>query len=263
MTLLLTFAVCFFACVVGAICGVGGGIIIKPTLDAMGIMDVAAISFLSGCTVISMTFYSVIRSRRSGVSRIDPAVGSPLTLGAAAGGILGKHLFQTILNGSADAGKAGAVQAACLLLVTVGTLVYTLLKSRIPTHLVKNRLACIVIGLTLGVLSSFLGIGGGPVNLVVLFYFFSMDTKTAVENSLYIILFSQMSSLIISILTQTVPAFSAGMLCLMVAGGISGGILGRGINQKLDGKAVERLFIALMAFMIAINLYNIYHFSVV
>ncbi|MEI3183290.1 MAG: sulfite exporter TauE/SafE family protein [Lachnospiraceae bacterium] len=39
-------------------------------------------------------------------------------------------------------------------------------------------------------MSSFLGIGGGPINLVVLLYFFSMDTKAAAQNSLYIILFS-------------------------------------------------------------------------
>ena len=44
--------------------------------------------------------------------------------------------------------------------------------------------------ITLGILSSFLGIGGGPINLVVLFFFFSMDTKTAAQNSLYTILFS-------------------------------------------------------------------------
>ena len=31
-------AVCFFSSVVGAICGIGGGVIIKPVLDATGVM---------------------------------------------------------------------------------------------------------------------------------------------------------------------------------------------------------------------------------
>ena len=57
-----------------------------------------------------------------------------------------------------------------------------------------------------------------------------MDTKTAAENSLYIIFFSQLASLAASILTHSVPAFSVGMLCLMVGGGICGGICGRAVN---------------------------------
>ena len=53
------FLVCFLASAAGAICGMGGGVVIKPVLDAFGILDVDSISFLSGCTVLSMTAYSV------------------------------------------------------------------------------------------------------------------------------------------------------------------------------------------------------------
>lgn len=257
MSLLWVLAVCFSACAVGAICGIGGGVIIKPVLDALGILDVASISFLSGCTVLSMTAYSVARSRLNGSSRIDRRTGIPLALGACVGGIMGKELFQLILEVSPDANRVGAVQAGCLLLVTVGTLVYTLKKDAISTHRVKNKMACAVIGLALGLLSAFLGIGGGPINLVVLFFFFSMDTKTAAENSLYVILFSQAASLVQSLITHTVPGFSAGMLCLMVGGGIGGGICGRYVNQRLSARTVDKLFVGLMVLIIFVNLYNI------
>ena len=106
-------------------------------------------------------------------------------------------------------------------------------------------------------MSSFLGIGGGPINLVVLFFFFSMSTKLAAENSLYIIFFSQIASLISTIVTGSVPDFQIGVLVLMVAGGIAGG---RAINKKIDEKTVDKLFIALMVLMIVINIYNIYKF---
>ena len=260
MVILLVFLVCFLASVAGAICGIGGGVIIKPALDAFGIMDVATISFLSGCTVLSMTTYSVLRSRRSGASAFERATGLPMALGAAVGGVVGKQMFQLIKSMSADPNRVGAVQATCLLVVTLGTLVYTLFKSRIPTHRVTNPAGCAVIGFFLGIMSSFLGIGGGPINLVGLFFSFSMDTKTAAENSLYIIFFSQLASLAASILTHSVPAFSVGMLCLMVGGGICGGICGRAVNRKLDSRAVDKLFIALMILMIFINVYNIYKF---
>ena len=37
MEYLIIILVCFFSSVVGAICGIGGGVIIKPVLDAVGI----------------------------------------------------------------------------------------------------------------------------------------------------------------------------------------------------------------------------------
>ena len=58
---ILFWIVSFGASIAGAICGIGGGVIIKPTLDAFGVLSVSTISFLSGCTVLAMTCYSVIR----------------------------------------------------------------------------------------------------------------------------------------------------------------------------------------------------------
>ena len=178
------FVVCFCACIAGAICGIGGGVIIKPVLDAAGTMDLVSINFLSGCTVLSMTAYSVGRSKLTGSSRLDLRVSVPLAVGAAVGGVLGKLLFQVLRARSANPGRVGAVQAGCLLFLTVVTLLYTLKKSKIHTYRMEKWGVCLLIGFLLGMLSSFLGIGGGPVNLVVLFYFFSMDTKTAAENSI-------------------------------------------------------------------------------
>lgn len=260
MICLIFFAICFLASAAGAICGIGGGVIIKPVLDAFGILDVNVISFLSGCTVLSMTTYSVVRSRMSGESHVETAVGLPLALGAAAGGLAGKQLFSWVLSISPDKNQAGAVQAGCLLIVTVGTLIYTLRKERIRTCQVQNSVVCALIGTFLGILSSFLGIGGGPVNLVVLFYFFSMPTKAAAENSLYIIFFSQLASLASSIVTGSVPGFRTGVLVLMASGGIAGGICGRAWNKRIEEKTVDRLFVGLMLLMILINIYNIVRF---
>ena len=48
-------AVSLLASAAGAVCGIGGGVLIKPVLDAFGVLDVASISFLSGLTVLSMS----------------------------------------------------------------------------------------------------------------------------------------------------------------------------------------------------------------
>lgn len=259
MVYVLFFIISFLASIAGAICGIGGGVIIKPLLDSFGLLDVKTISFLSGCTVLAMSTYSFVVSKMKKESLVDMRIGTPLAVGAAAGGVLGKSLFQALVS-SFDQNYVGAIQAGCLLAVTLGTLVYTIYKTKVKTLHVTNLIVCLLVGLVLGVMSSFLGIGGGPINLVVLFFFFSMPTKTAAQNSLYIILFSQITSLLNSIVTSTVPAFSVAILVLMAAGGILGGFCGRKINKKIDDHKVDLLFMGLMVVIIFINIYNMYRF---
>ena len=252
---ILFLIVSFLSSIVGAICGIGGGVVIKPVLDMLRMGEVSTINFLSGCTVLSMSLYSVGKALKSGDSKVEMSTGTPLAIGAAVGGVTGKYLFSAIKAMFENGAMVGGVQAVCLGIITVGTLLYTIFKSRVKTLRVTNKVVCLVIGLLLGIMSSFLGIGGGPINLVVLGYFFSMDTKTAAANSLYIILFSQMASLIATLISG-VPEFRILALILMVAGGIGGGIVGRKLNKKMDNRAVDKLFIGLMVLIVGICVYN-------
>lgn len=278
MLFFIIFLICFAASIIGAICGIGGGILIKPLLDAFHMMDVATISFLSGCTVLSMTTYSVIKSKFNGKSSLDQRTSFPLAVGASVGGLFGKWLFSFLAAQSTNMDRIGAIQSVCLFIITLGSLVFTLRKSKIRTYQITNPSYCIVIGIVLGIMSSFLGIGGGPINLVVLFYFFSMSTKVAAENSLYIIFFSQLTSIASSVISEIIPSgnpiadvletiakgipeFSISLLLLMVVGGIIGGIVGRFFNKKLSESTVNKLFIGLMFVIIGINIYNIYKFT--
>lgn len=172
------------------------------------------------------------------------------------GGILGKELFSFAKESVSSPESLDTIQAITLGIITVGTLVYTVNKNKIKTHNVKNKLLCAFIGLALGVMSSFLGIGGGPINLVVLYFFFSMETKIAAANSLYIIFFSQLANLITYFVTDSVPEFNPLALVLMIGGGIGGGIIGRALNKKINSSAVEKLFIGLMSVIVLICIYN-------
>ena len=260
-TYLVIAAVCLLASTAGAICGIGGGVIIKPVLDALDILPVATINFLSGVTVLCMTTYSVLRSRASGRSAVDGATATPLAIGAAVGGVCGKQLYSFVASLFADPDVAGACQAAALAVITFGTLVYTLNKDRIATRRVTGAAPSVAIGCALGIMSSFLGIGGGPINLVVLFHFYSMDAKTAAQNSLYIILFSQATSTLIALFTTDLSSVSAGLLALMAVCGILGGMVGRAINAHIDAKQVDKLFAGLMVVIIGICIYNFMRLS--
>ena len=90
--------------------------------------------------------------------------------------------------------------------------------------------------------------------------FFSMSTKVAAQNSLYIILISQISSLLTTIVTNSVPEFHFLWLLVMAGGGIIGGIIGRSLNKKMDEKAVNTLFTVFLFVIIGISVYNTIRF---
>lgn len=144
---------------------------------------------------------------------------------------MGKELFSAIKSLFSNGEAVGGIQAVALGIITMGTLLYTINKAKIFTKRLNNKISCVPVGLMLGIMSSFLGIGGGPINLVVLGFLFSMDSKTAAANSLYIILFSQLASLT-STLLSGVPPFQPLALAVMIAGGVGGGIVGRALNKK-------------------------------
>lgn len=261
---LVFLVISFLASIIGSICGIGGGVIIKPLLDTTGFLSVSTVSFLSGCTVLSMSLVSVLtisyQSKKLGVSSIELREGTPLAIGAAVGGIIGKELFQIASRVLQDGNRVGAIQAAILIFMTLGTLVYTINSRKIVSHNLKNRLWCVVIGLGLGLLSAFLGIGGGPINLVVLAFFFSMPIKKAAMNSLYIIMFSQFTSFLSTILRGHIPEFDLITLLLMVAGGVSGALIGKKTTKKISSKLVHKLFVILMIIIVGINIFNFFMF---
>ena len=127
----------------------------------------SSISFLSGCTVLSMSCYSVGGSLLKKERALDIKTGTPLAVGAAIGGVAGKQIFSALKAMAANPNGVGAVQAACLGVITGATLLYTINRRRIQTYRVRNGAACVLIGLVLGISSSFLGIGGGIVGRAV------------------------------------------------------------------------------------------------
>ncbi|MCI9224746.1 MAG: sulfite exporter TauE/SafE family protein [Acutalibacter sp.] len=255
MTAVIMFIVCLTASGVGSIAGYGGGVIIKPVLDALHILPVSTISFLSGCTVLAMAIVSLLKSRSNGV-KLQVRTTTPLAFGAAAGGLLGKWLFELVKSG-ADENVLGFTQSLLLLVTTVLVWIYTIKKDRLPSYQLKNMLICAVVGVALGIVSAFLGIGGGPLNVALLFFCFSMDAKEAAKNSIFIILFSQAASLFSALAQHNVPEFVWYHLVLMAAGGIGGALLGAALSKKMDNRAVERLLLGLMIVIIGINIYNV------
>lgn len=249
-----------FACGIGTICGMGGGIIIKPALDAAGIMTVSSITFLSGCTVIAMTCWNVGKTLIYREAVLELKLTTILAIGAALGGLTGRHFFNLTASLFTNPDTAGGVQACLLLAATLAAFLYTLHRDRIKSRQVTSPAATFFIGLILGMLGSYLGIGGGPFNVAVLYYFFSMQTKKAAQNSLYIVLFSQTAGIAKSVIFDGVPAFDPVLLFAMILCGILGSEFGRRINKRLDDRQASYLFECSMILIMGINIFNIIKF---
>lgn len=251
---LFLFFVALLASAVGSVVGAGGGVIIKPVLDLLGVLPVSTVSFCSGCTVLGMSVFSLIHNRKDGI-RLHLKTSTLLAVGAVCGGLVGKALFEAARAGGSER-MLGGLQAVFLTLITFGVLLYVCFKSRLPSRQVTSPIAVLVIGMALGVISSFLGIGGGTSNVAVLFYFFSMNAKEAAKNSLYIIIFSQLSSIGSALVTGSVPAFSWPHLLFMVAGGIAGAAIGSAVSKRINNSGVESILKVLLILITAVDLYN-------
>ena len=260
MLYLTCFLVTFAACVLGTVCGMGGGIIIKPVLDAVGVMSVAAVTFLSGCTVIAMSCWNVGKTALKRESALDLHSTPFLALGAALGGLAGKKLFQLAAAQFADQNMAGGVQACLLFCATFATLLYTIKKNKFHPKHVRSQMAALGIGLFLGLLGAFLGIGGGPFNVAVLCYFFSMTTKRATQNSLLIVLFSQLASTLQAVLTTGAPQIDAALLAGMIVVAVAASEVGRRIHRGIDERQATLCLEGAMVLIMGISVYNMFKF---
>lgn len=253
--IVLFFLICFMACAAGSISGVGGGVMIKPLMDAVSGYSVEQISFLSSCTVLSMAVMSLLRSRKSGI-KLDFKKGTALALGSAVGGICGKQIFN-LATASVSGPAVSMVQSFVLLAFCIVVFIYTLKKSKIQSRNVENIVLCALIGLCLGTMSAFLGIGGGPINVMAISYLMGKNAKTTALYSIYTILFSQVFGIGFMAVSGSIPQVNIFALLAMVLGGMAGAFIGLLFSRKMRNRHVDRLFLCILGVMGVILSYNI------
>lgn len=251
----LYFLIAIGATTIGAITGMGGGVFIKPILDILGDFDVGSISMLSAITVFCMAMVSAARQQGNGHGP-ERAVAVPLALGSVLGGNLGGVLLRRLIAGASGAAVTrvqNIVLAGLILLV----MAYMVKKDIIRSPELKGSLPALLVGVFLGFCSSFLGIGGGPINVALIILLFNYSTKKAALCSLITIFFSQGAKLAQAALTGGFGAYDLRMAPLMVAGAVAGGLLGAHLAKRLDGSGTDKLFQAAQVLILIICVVNI------
>ncbi|MBQ7976140.1 MAG: sulfite exporter TauE/SafE family protein [Clostridia bacterium] len=256
MQQIIYFLLALFATTIGSLTGMGGGVIIKPLMDVLGDFDVQTIGVISSITVFSMAIVSVIKQMNS-KTNIPFKTAIPLAVGSVAGGFIGQYLLNLIVDILKVNSIATVVQNIALALLVLCVISYMKNKNHIKGKHFKGIFVSLIVGIFLGCCSSFLGIGGGPINVALIIYLFSFDTKTATVCSLVTILFSQISKLVTTAFTTGFSGIDLSVVPVMIIGAISGGFIGAILNKKCKEKTVEKAFNSVQIFVFIITIFNI------
>ena len=249
MQYLLYFLIAIGATTVGSLTGMGGGVIIKPLMDLLHDFDVQTIGVLSSITVFSMSVVSIGKQMLAR-TKIPFGTAIPLALGSVAGGLAGDQLLRVIVDALQANAMVTVVQNVVLSILILAVFLYMKNKSRIPSRQLRGVVVSLLVG-------AFLGIGGGPINVALIIYLFSFDTKTATICSLVTILFAQISKLVSVAVGTGFAVYDLSIAPVMVVGAIAGGFIGASLNKRCSEAAVEKSFNAVQLLVLAISIFNI------
>jgi len=227
----------------GALIGIGGGLIIRPCLAIMDVSKNLA-TFSSAVTVLAMSIANIVTHHRRGT---DLKLSGTLYL--AFGSIVGGFLGGGILNYVSTAiVNTGYIFVLILVLISVFG------RPFLPSMTVHNPIVQFAIGLVTGSLSGFFGIGGGPFQMVALILFFNLNCKDAAVQSIVITMLTTISSVIRYSMDGYID-FS--LAVYMIPAAILGGILGSIINRKMTDKTITRIFCMTVMLMIGLQVMKV------
>jgi len=267
---ILILLIIFAATLVGSICGMGGGVIIKPLLDSLNMYQVFQISMISGCSVLAMSIASLGKHLIS-KTKFNYKIILCLSIGSILGGLLGDVFLSLASDGLKNvlfdnyAHGLKIIQNSILgfmVLIVIFYMVFLFPKDK-KLH-IQNSIVLLILGFVLGALSNFLEIGGGPINVCIFCFVCGMNVKEAGINSLFTILFAQITKFVKWGVTGKFvyeDIFNNNLtwwiLALIIVFAVAGGLLGAVFNKKMDKKYVNILYCCALAFVFCLSVYNI------
>ena len=256
--------------------GVGGGFLLTPLLMLSGIPPAIAVATGANQIVGTSVSGTMAQWRRGNV---DLQMGAVLIAGGVVGALVGVFLLKILR----EAGQAGLMISLTYVffLGSIGALmlwesvnairrqragksisarkasqhnwIHGLpFKMRFPrSRLYISAIPPLVIGFLVGLLASFLGVGGGFIMVPAMIYLLRMPTNVVVGTSIFQIIFvTAIVTLLHATLNHTLDIMLA---FLLIIGGVIGGQFGVRAGQKLRGEQLRAL-LALMVLGVAVRI---------
>ena len=222
------------ASTIGSLLGIGGGVIIVPTLLSIGITkELASVS--SSLTVVVMAAISSYTYIRRKQGSIDTAI--LMAFGSVPGSYLGVFLNKVVSK------EAFNILFGSLIVILFATMV---LKNRLP-KMNLGKVSKIIFGVFIGILSGLFGIGGGPITVPVLLVFFELQQKSVSATSSYITFVTALTSVLSNVATGN---NNLSLAVVMIPGAIIGAKIGTHFNKKSSEKTLNIAFNFLLAYLL-------------
>ncbi len=256
--LVLYITIVLIVTTIGSISGIGGGIIIKPIFDLLGDYDTSTIGALVSFVLLAMSAVSIFRNVTKS-KKIQYTQLIFISIGSIIGGICGQSILEKILIKSTNDLSIKLTQNIIIGILIVFTIIYSFMKN-IKSFNCNKKYVFILVGFFLGMISAFLGIGGGPVNMAIIIIVFGLDIKEAVIYSLSIIMFAQISKIITISFTSGFSGLDLSLLPYLVISGVVGGLIGSLIQHKISSTGIKKLFNIMQIIILVIVIINIIRF---
>ncbi len=251
--------------VMGAIFGIGGGMIIVPILTilfGLAAKEAVAIS-LVGIVATSVGASSVYVKKR--VSNIH--LGLLLEVTTVFGAILGVFVASYLSNFAMTAIFSIVLIFTAIKMITdpkriiepseePGTYRFTYydeVKEKDMRYDIQNAEKGIAMCTLAGVVSSMTGMGGGSIKVPIMNMYMGVPMKAATATSNYMIGITAFVGAILYFMMGEVSLTFAGAVAV---GGFVGSMIGTKVSSYIDGKSLRKYFSILLFFISAIMLLN-------
>jgi len=198
-----------------------------------------------------MAIVSTIKKIQDG-TKINPKIAILVSLGAVFGGTIGNLLLEYFLAFFQHETTVQYIQIVVTIIVLIISLILTA-KNDLRCEL-RNNILIVILGVFLGTIATFLGIGGGPLNVPIFMIFFGMNIKDATAYSIVVILFSHLSRLVTLGLTVGYLYFDLAILPFVIIAASFGGLIGAKLTKISSEKTVKRLFQGALCLVILLNI---------
>ncbi|SMX38307.1 sulfite exporter TauE/SafE family protein [Maliponia aquimaris] len=249
--------------------GVGGGFLLTPLLFFIGVPPAVAVATGANQIVASSVSGLLAHLRRK---TVDLRMGTVLLVGGLIGAALGVYIFNLLKS----LGQVDLLVRLCyvVFLGIIGALMFVeslsaLRKTRrgaLPPRKKHNWIHALpfkmrfrtsglyisvvppaLVGMSVGVLSAIMGVGGGFIMVPAMIYLLNMPTKVVIGTSLFQIIFvTAFTTMLHATTNYTVDVMLA---VLLLVGGVIGAQVGTTIGMRLKAEQL-RILLALLVLMV-------------
>ena len=253
----------------GSLIGVGGGFVLMPVLLTLYPNEPSA--YLTA-TSLAVVFFNAVSGTlafarqkridyRSGLTFAGAAIPGTI-IGALCTDLVARNIFNAVFGVVLIAGalflalKPHGKKEAKLDLPAPGLTTRSFIDSQGNTHTYSFRLRTgVLISVGVGVLSSFLGIGGGIIQVPAMVYLLNFPVHIATATSIFMLGIMSLSGVTTHIVSGTLDHGFAMIICLAI-GVIFGAQTGARLSKRFKGRGI---ILVLAGVLVCVGLRFLYH----